>query len=123
MDESSKVTLSKDPFSGSRKDINAAIDRICEFTGNYFLAVFVPLAQKINRLLPLSYVLYLIAILSVFPGTKVIFWDLRESFIDNLYKPSVSQCRLEILIEPLDLVRSLVNLWYLVFYTSTLPIS
>lgn len=69
MDESSKVTLSKDPFSGSRKDINAAIDRICEFT-----------------------------------GTKVIFWDLRESFIDNLYKHSVSQCRLEILIEPLDLV-------------------
>ncbi|PIA60117.1 hypothetical protein AQUCO_00400782v1 [Aquilegia coerulea] len=69
MDEKSKVTLHKDPFSGSRKDINAAIDRICEFT-----------------------------------GTKVIFWDLRESFIDNLYKPNVSQSRLEILIEPLDLV-------------------
>ncbi|KAF5195944.1 Peptidyl-prolyl cis-trans isomerase [Thalictrum thalictroides] len=69
MDEHSKVTLHKDPFNGSRKDINAAIDRICEFT-----------------------------------GTKVIFWDLRESFIDNLYKPNVSQSRLEILIEPLDLV-------------------
>ncbi|KAL5720155.1 Protein unc-13 [Ranunculus cassubicifolius] len=69
MDESSKAALHKDPFNGSRKDINAAIDRICEFT-----------------------------------GTKVIFWDMRESFIENLYKPNVSQSRLEVLIEPLDLV-------------------
>lgn len=59
----------KDAFDGSRKDLNAAIDRICEFT-----------------------------------GTKIIFWDLREPFIDNLYKHSVSQSRLESLIEALDVV-------------------
>lgn len=59
----------KESFDGSRKDINAAIDRICEFT-----------------------------------GTKIIFWDLREPFIDNLYKPNVSQSRLETLVEPLDVV-------------------
>ncbi|PWA87525.1 hypothetical protein CTI12_AA129120 [Artemisia annua] len=57
----------KESFEGSRKDINAAIDRICEFT-----------------------------------GTKIIFWDLREPFIENLYRPSVSESRLEGLIEPLD---------------------
>lgn len=57
----------KESFDGSRKDINAAIDRICEFT-----------------------------------GTKIIFWDLREPFIENLYRPSVSESRLEGLIEPLD---------------------
>ncbi|CAI9276268.1 unnamed protein product [Lactuca saligna] len=60
--------LRKESFDGSRKDINAAIDRICEFT-----------------------------------GTKIIFWDLREPFIENLYRPSVSESRLETtLIEPLD---------------------
>ncbi|KAK7833176.1 protein unc-13 homolog [Quercus suber] len=65
--EKSKSFTQKDTFDGSRKDINAAIDRICEFT-----------------------------------GTKIIFWDLRDQFIDNLYKPSVSLSRLEALIEPLD---------------------
>ncbi|KAJ6825686.1 uncharacterized protein M6B38_377605 [Iris pallida] len=29
----SSVSLEKNAFDGSRKDINAAIDRICEFTG------------------------------------------------------------------------------------------
>lgn len=62
-------TIKRDTFDGSRKDINAAIDQICEFT-----------------------------------GTKVIFWDLREPFIENLFKPTVSQSRLEALIDPLDLV-------------------
>lgn len=38
-------------------------------------------------------------------GTKIIFWDLREPFIDNLYKPSVSVSRFEAVIEPLDTVR------------------
>jgi len=60
--------MQKDTFDGSRKDFNAAIDRICEFT-----------------------------------GTKIVFWDLREPFIDNLYKPSVSHSRMEALIEPLDM--------------------
>lgn len=59
----------KDSFDGSRKDINTAIDRMCEFT-----------------------------------GTKIIFCDLREPFIENLYKPSVSQSRLESVMEPLDMV-------------------
>ncbi|GMI83308.1 proton ATPase translocation control 1 [Hibiscus trionum] len=67
MDDKSKSSTQKDTFDGSRKDINAAIDHIREFT-----------------------------------GTKIIFWDLREPFIENLYKPSVSQSRLEAIIEPLD---------------------
>ncbi|KAI3445159.1 hypothetical protein Pfo_001824 [Paulownia fortunei] len=69
MEDNSRNSIQKDSFDGSRKDINAAIDQICEFT-----------------------------------GTKTIFWDLRESFIDCLYKPSVAQSRLETLIEPLDMV-------------------
>ncbi|PSS09914.1 Transcription elongation factor like, partial [Actinidia chinensis var. chinensis] len=67
-DENPRSSAQKDTFDGSRKDINAAIDRICEFT-----------------------------------GTKIVFWDLREAFIDNLYKPSVPQSRMEALIEPLDM--------------------
>ncbi|XP_022945388.1 uncharacterized protein LOC111449639 isoform X1 [Cucurbita moschata] len=68
MDEESKSgTKKKESFDGSRKDINTATDRICEFT-----------------------------------GTKIVFWDLREPFIDGLYKPSVFHSRLEALIEPLD---------------------
>ncbi|XP_068662392.1 protein unc-13 homolog isoform X2 [Aristolochia californica] len=58
----------KEGFENSRKDINAAIDQICDFI-----------------------------------GTKIIFWDLREQFIDNLYKPSVSQSRLEMLVDALDM--------------------
>lgn len=64
---STDENLRKESFDGSRKDINAAIDRICEFT-----------------------------------GTKIIFWDLREPFIENLYRSNVSESRLETLIEPLD---------------------
>nr|CAD1838954.1 unnamed protein product [Ananas comosus var. bracteatus] len=56
-------------FDGSRKEINSAIDRICEFT-----------------------------------GIKVVFWDLREPFIDNLYKHSVSHARLDTITEALDVV-------------------
>ncbi|XP_055817043.1 protein unc-13 homolog [Solanum dulcamara] len=68
-EEATKGFQKKDSFDGSRKDINAAIDRMCEFT-----------------------------------GTKIIFCDLREPFIENLYKPSVSQSRLESVMEPLDMV-------------------
>ncbi|CAI9102753.1 OLC1v1001072C1 [Oldenlandia corymbosa var. corymbosa] len=64
-----KSSIQKETFDGGRKDLNAAIDKICEFT-----------------------------------GTKIVFWDLREPFIENLYRPSVSQSRLEMLIDPLDLV-------------------
>ncbi|KAK3132926.1 hypothetical protein QOZ80_6AG0529650 [Eleusine coracana subsp. coracana] len=39
-----------------------------------------------------------------FTGTKVIFWDLQQPFIDNLYKNSVSQARLDTIMEVLDLV-------------------
>ncbi|KAK1281411.1 hypothetical protein QJS04_geneDACA015024 [Acorus gramineus] len=70
---SSASTKQKNAFDGSRKDINAAVDRICEFTGKHH-------------------------------GTKIIFWDMRESYIENLYKPSVSQCRLEALIDRFDTV-------------------
>lgn len=38
-------------------------------------------------------------------GSKIVFWDLREPFIENLYKPSVSVSRFEAVIEPLDMVR------------------
>ncbi|XP_026413797.1 protein unc-13 homolog isoform X1 [Papaver somniferum] len=69
MDGKSRSFAQKDSFDGSRKDINAAIDRVSEFT-----------------------------------GTKIVFWDLREPFINNLYRPNVSQSRLELLIDPLDLV-------------------
>lgn len=68
-EENMRSSTKKETFDGSRKDINLAIDRICEFT-----------------------------------GMKVIFWDLREPFIDNLYKPNVSQSRMETLIEQLDMV-------------------
>jgi hypothetical protein len=48
-------------------------------------------------------------------GTKIIFWDLREPFIDNLYKNSMSQARLGTITESLDLVsrRHLVQLYLL----------
>ncbi|GER28524.1 hypothetical protein STAS_04327 [Striga asiatica] len=68
-EDSLRKSIRKDSFDGSRKDINAAIDQICEFT-----------------------------------GTKTIFWDLREPFIDGLYKPSVPQSRFETLVDPLDMV-------------------
>ncbi|KAL3537703.1 hypothetical protein ACH5RR_001069 [Cinchona calisaya] len=68
-EENLRSSTQKETFDGSRKDINASIDRICEFT-----------------------------------GTKIIFWDLREAFIDNLYKPTVSQSRFERVIDQLDLV-------------------
>ncbi|KAK4476660.1 hypothetical protein RD792_015820 [Penstemon davidsonii] len=68
-EENLRNSIQKDTFDGSRKDINAAIDQICEFT-----------------------------------GTKTIFWDLREPFIDGLYRPNVAQSRLETLIDPLDMV-------------------
>nr|GMD50140.1 protein unc-13 homolog [Ipomoea batatas] len=61
-----KSSVQKNTFDGSRKDINAAIDQICEFT-----------------------------------GTKIIFWDLREPFIDNLYKPTAAQSRFEALMDTL----------------------
>ncbi|TVU08896.1 hypothetical protein EJB05_42323, partial [Eragrostis curvula] len=35
---------------------------------------------------------------------KVIFWDLQQPFIDNLYRNSVSQARLDTIMEVLDLV-------------------
>ncbi|KAG6787756.1 hypothetical protein POTOM_003801 [Populus tomentosa] len=68
IDENSASFKQKGTFDGSRKDINAAMDRICEFT-----------------------------------GTKIIFYDLKEPFIENLYKPTVPQSRLEAIIEPLDI--------------------
>lgn len=37
-------------------------------------------------------------------GTKIIFWDLREPFIENLYKHNVPQARLEVLIDAFDVV-------------------
>ncbi|KAI4323572.1 hypothetical protein L6164_023167 [Bauhinia variegata] len=64
----SKSSTQKDICDGCRKVINAAMDRICEYT-----------------------------------GTKIIFCDLRETFIDNLYKSSVSVSRMEALIDPLDM--------------------
>lgn len=67
-DDKSRSFNQRNAFDGTRKDINAAVDGICEYT-----------------------------------GTKIVFWELREPFIENLYKPKVSQARLEALIELLDL--------------------
>lgn len=39
-------------------------------------------------------------------GTKVIFWDMRETFIDGLYKGSVTQARMEKVVNALDPVSS-----------------
>jgi len=47
---------------------------------------------------------------------KIVFWDLREPFIDNLYKHSVSQSRLESLIEALDVVSCFYELFISKFY-------
>lgn len=41
---------------------------------------------------------------SEFLGTKIIFWDMRESFIDGLYKMSVSQSRMAKVVSGLDSV-------------------
>lgn len=65
----SVVPNQKNQFDGSRKEINTAIDRLCEFT-----------------------------------GTKVIFWDLQQPFIENLYRNNVNQARLDTIMEVLDLV-------------------
>lgn len=45
-----------------------------------------------------------IDLLCEFTGTKIIFWDLREAFIENLYKPTAAQSRMDRLIDDLDLV-------------------
>ncbi|KAJ3681258.1 hypothetical protein LUZ60_015747 [Juncus effusus] len=63
------VSLQKNHFDNCRKEMNSAIDQICEFT-----------------------------------GIKIIFWDLREPFIENLYKHSASQARLDTVTEALDAV-------------------
>ncbi|KAH9317164.1 hypothetical protein KI387_018933, partial [Taxus chinensis] len=56
-------------FDGTRKDVNAAINKMCDFT-----------------------------------GVKIIFWDMREPFINSLYRGSVSQARIESVIHVLDSV-------------------
>eukprot|EP00249_Psilotum_nudum_P007988 c20960_g1_i1 orf=699-4043(-) len=56
-------------FDGTRKSLNTAIDKTCEFT-----------------------------------GTKVIFWDMRESFIDGLYRGGVAVSRVESVVNGLDSV-------------------
>lgn len=38
----------------------------------------------------------------VMAGTKLIFWDMRENFIDGLYKLSVPQARMEKVVGGLD---------------------
>lgn len=44
-----------------------------------------------------------------FAGIKIIFWDLREPFINNLYKNNVSQLRLDTVVEALDMVGFFFN--------------
>ncbi|OEL22041.1 hypothetical protein BAE44_0016941, partial [Dichanthelium oligosanthes] len=69
--EKSKSTVpnQKNQFDGSRREINSAIDRLCEFT-----------------------------------GTKVIFWDLQQPFIDNLYRNNIQNTRVDTIMEVLDMV-------------------
>lgn len=108
IDEKSKSFTQKDTFDGSRKDINAAIDQICEFTGTrYGFLDDVKFLEKLDHLL--IYQLFI-------AGTKIIFWDLREPFINNLYKPSVSLSRFEAVYEPLDTVRFIPFGSYILFF-------
>lgn len=37
-EENLRGSMQKETFDGSRKDINASIDRICEFTGEHLRA-------------------------------------------------------------------------------------
>ncbi|KAI3792256.1 hypothetical protein L2E82_06131 [Cichorium intybus] len=60
--------LRKESFHESRQDINAAIDRICEFS-----------------------------------GSKIIFWDLREPFIQNLTTKVCCEYVLALMIQFCDL--------------------
>ncbi|KAI3689022.1 hypothetical protein L2E82_46970 [Cichorium intybus] len=60
--------LRKESFHGSRQDINAAIDRICEFS-----------------------------------GSRIIFWDLREPFIQNLTTKVCCEYVLALMIQFCDL--------------------
>ena len=96
IDENSASFKQKGTFDGSRKDINAAIDRICEFTGK---------SSHSAKLVILRSELDIDWCDLTYAGTKIIFYDLKEPFIENLYKPAVPQSRLEAIIEPLDIVR------------------
>lgn len=96
MNGNSKNSTQKEGFDGSRKDMNTAIDHMCEFTG---------MSNVNSELYNLIHCRLKNSVFSLFlPGTKTIFWDLREPIIDGLYRPSVAQSRLENVIEPLDLV-------------------
>jgi hypothetical protein len=68
-------------FEGSRKVVNIAIDKICEFT-----------------------------------GTKLIFWDMRTTFIDGLYSVSVSQARMDKVVSALDPVSYLYTFVSIIYY-------
>ena len=86
----------KDTFDGSRKVINAAMERICEYTGENLQPHLLCCKSNLSN--------YCVWVNFQFAGTKIIFCDLRVPFIDNLYKPSVSGSRVDVLIEPLDMV-------------------
>lgn len=98
-------------FDGSRKEINSAIDRICEFTGKHCLNPYV-----FFRKLKAFQCSKTWCDFSVGLGIKVVFWDLREPFIDNLYKHSVSHARLDTITEALDVVGNSCILFSLKIY-------
>lgn len=95
----SAVPNQKNQFDGTRREINSAIDRLCEFTGKEICKNSVFLGAYCYLVLVCEAFLF-------FLGLKVIFWDLQQPFIDNLYRNSVQQARLEIIMEVLDLVYS-----------------
>ncbi|KAJ7545205.1 hypothetical protein O6H91_09G110600 [Diphasiastrum complanatum] len=56
-------------LNGSRKEVNMAIEKICDFT-----------------------------------GTKIIYWDMRDSYINGLYKGGILKSRIDIVVSGLDIV-------------------
>jgi hypothetical protein len=93
----SAVPNQKNQFDGSRREINSGIDRLCEFTGNEICKISLSASSLLFLVLICERFLF-------FVGTKVIFWDLQQPFIDNLYRNSVQQARLDSIMEVLDMV-------------------
>ncbi len=49
-------------------------------------------------------------------GTKLIFWDMRTTFIDGLYSVSVSQARMDKVVSALDPVSYLYTFVSIIHY-------
>ncbi|CAH1448735.1 unnamed protein product [Lactuca virosa] len=83
--------LRKESFDGSRKDINAAIDRICEFTGNPSLKTYIDLVfqspgWKQPLIEPLDVELNQLCDIIVEPLRDRIVTSLLQASLDGLFR-------------------------------------